>query len=219
VVGTFASRFPFLIAAALIAAAIADPVVESISNTGVFGGGYDDNNHLGVVPTLLAGLLLAAEMLVMRFIEIVRRSANRSHRSLIDVARGFAARPIARDFPCVFAVQLLALVALESSEQLIAGGELLGGTAWLGGPIVFSLLMHGLIGAGCTLALGVCMRSILQAFASIVLTVIRFTWLAIARTAGSGLDLDRQDTVCWRAQAPHVCRIGGRAPPRIFSPA
>jgi hypothetical protein len=219
VVGSFSSRLPFLIAAALIAAAIADPVVESISNTHVFGDGYDDNNHLGVVPTLLAGLLLAAEMLVMRFIEIMRRSANRSHRSLIDVARGFAARPIARDLPCVFAIQLLALFALESSEQLIAGGKLLGGTAWLGGPIVFSLLMHGLIGAGCTLALGVCMRSILQEFASIVLTAIRYTWLEIARTAASGRYLDRQDTLCRRAQAPHVCQIGGRAPPLLQTPA
>ena len=36
------SRLPFLIATALIAAALADPVVESVSNTGLSGSGYAD---------------------------------------------------------------------------------------------------------------------------------------------------------------------------------
>jgi hypothetical protein len=34
-----------------------DPVVESLSKTGIFGH-YVDNNHLGVVPTLLAGAVV-----------------------------------------------------------------------------------------------------------------------------------------------------------------
>jgi hypothetical protein len=116
-------------------------------------------------------------------------------------------------------LQLCALFALENAEQLLAGGTLQLGTAWLGGPIVFSLLMHALFGAGCTFLLGAGMRAILRAFASIVLAVIRFTWLAIVRSANAGLHLDRRSAVCRRTQAPHVCHIGGRAPPLLATPA
>ena len=54
VAGTFISRLPFLLAVAILAAGLGDPVVELVSNTGIVGGNYADDNHLGVVPTLLA---------------------------------------------------------------------------------------------------------------------------------------------------------------------
>ncbi len=91
--------------------ALADPVVGSVSNSGILGGRYSDNNHFGVVPTLLVGLTLVLAMLAQRFASII-------------------------------AMQLAALFALESLEQLAAGGRLLGGTAWLGGPVAFSLSVH-----------------------------------------------------------------------------
>lgn len=129
--GTFASRLPFLFAVAFVAAGLGDPVVESVSNTGIFGH-YVDNNHLGVVPTLLAGAVVIAEVLVLRFVEAWRRSTNRSRGSLIDIARDFGSRSVARDFPLIFGLQLLSVFAMESGEQLVAGGKLLGGTSWLG---------------------------------------------------------------------------------------
>lgn len=212
------SRLPFLVAAAIIAAAIADPVVESVSNTGIFGGGFADDNHLGVVPTLLVGALLVLNILALRFSEICRRSAAGSGDRLIDIARGFASRSSARDLPCVFVMQLIALFALESAEQFATGGRLLGGTEWLGGPVFFSLTVHALIGAGCTFALGAFMRAIVGAFAAIVRTALRFIWLAISRATGGDFDLDR-NTLFPRAQAPHVRQIGGRAPPLLPIPA
>jgi hypothetical protein len=217
--GSFCSRLPFLIAAALIAAALADPVVESVSNTGILGGRYADNDHLGVMPTLLVGLLLVLEILALRFLEVLRQSrqAQRSGDALVDIAGRFATRSAAQDLPYVFAMQLAALFVLESGEQLAAGGKLLGGTAWLGGPVIFSLIVHGLVGTGCTFALGALMRVVVRTFASIVLTAIHFIWLAIEPANDSAFNLPRRDTACPRAQNPHVRQIGGRAPPLLLT--
>jgi hypothetical protein len=212
----FACRLPFLFAVAFVAAGLGDPVVESVSNTGIFGQ-YVDNNHLGVVPTLLAGAVVIAEVLVLRFLEAWRRSTD-SRGSLIHIARDFGSRSVARDFPLIFALQLLSLFAMESGEQLVAGGKLLGGTAWLGGPILFSLIAHAIIGGLCTFALDACMRAIVQAFASLVQTAVRFIWLAVARACADPFRLDLRAIWFARAQAPHVREIGGRAPPLLQTP-
>ncbi len=214
---TFASRLPYLFAVALVAAGLGDPVVESVSNTGIFGH-YADNNHLGVVPTLLAGAVAVAEVLVLRFVEAWRRSTDRSSGSLIDIAKDIGSRSVAREFPVISALQLLAVFALESGEQLVAGGKLLGGTAWLGGPILFSLIAHAIVGGLCTFALGASMRAIVRAFASLVQTAVRFIWLAVARASAGPFRLDRRAVWFARAQAPHVREIGGRAPPLLQTP-
>jgi hypothetical protein len=202
-------------AVALIAAALADPVVESVSNTGIFGGHYADNNHLGVIPTLLVGVMLVLEIIALRCLEVLRHSRNGSRDWLVDVARGISKRSPAQDLPYVLGMQLAALFLLESIEQLAVGGKLLGGTAWLGGPLLFSLLLHALVGAGCTFALGSLIRAIVRTFASLVRTAIRFIWLAIARATGGGSRFAGRETPCLRAQSPHVRQIGGRAPPLL----
>jgi hypothetical protein len=207
-----------LFAVAFVAAGLGDPVVESVSNTGIFGH-YVDNNHLGVIPTLLAGGVVIAEVLVLRFLETWRRSTDRSRDSLIDIARDFGSRSVARDFPVIFALQLLSLFAMETGEQLVAGGKLLGGTAWLGGPILFSLIAHAIIGGLCTFALDASMRAIVRAFASLIQTAIRFIWVAVARPNAGPFHLDHRAIWFARAQAPHVRDVGGRAPPLLQTPA
>ncbi len=213
--GTLISRLPFLFAAAFMAAGFGDPFVESVANTGIFGGHYADSNHLGVAPTLFVGASFVLELLALRFFEIWRRSKNPSRSSFIDIARDIGTCSIARDFPVIFVLQMLTLFALESAEQLLSGGKLLGGMAWLGGPILFSLCAHAIIGGLCTFALGACMRTIIRTFASLVETAVRFIWLAIVRASGGPLRLDRRARLCARAQAPHVREIGGRAPPLL----
>jgi len=210
----FASRLPFLLAVALVAAGLGDPVVESVANTGIFGGHFADNDHLAVLPTLFAGLIIALEILAVRFLE-VWRSADGPGDRLIGVAKDIGARSFAREFPLIFGLQLISLFGLESVEQLFAGGKLLGGTAWLGGPVFFSLMVHAIIGAICTFALGACMRAMVRTFASIVRTAVRFIWLAIAKTTGGTFHLNRRAALHARAQAPHVRQIGGRAPPLL----
>jgi hypothetical protein len=214
------SRIPFLIAVALVAAAIADPVVESISNTGVFGGHYADDNHTGVIPTLLAGLLLMFEIAAVRCFQSLRSSnrskgSNGSNGRLADVAREFSTRSPARDLPSVLALQLAVLFMLESTEQLLVGGKLLGGIVWLGGPICFSLFTHALIGSGCLLLVRRLIRAMSTALASLVRIAIEF--ISIARILGErgAVHRRRGAPAHLRAQAPHVRQIGGRAPPLL----
>ncbi len=210
-----ASRLPFLLAVALIAAAVADPVVESIANTGILGGHFADDNHTSVIPTLLGGLLLVLEIVAVRCIDMLRRAPNRSRVRFADIARGIGTRSTARDLPCLFAMQLAVLFLMESTEQLVVGGTLLGGTAWLGGPVLFSLAMHALIGAGSLFAMQRIVRAVVKALASLVGIAIEF--ILLARNLGeSWLTFRRRDEpACLRAQAPHVRQIGGRAPPLL----
>ncbi len=217
---TLTSRLPFLLAVALIGAALADPVVESLSNAGVFGGHYADNNHLGVVPTLLAGVLLVLEIAAARCLDVWRRARSKSRDWLVDVARVVLTGSPAQDFPYVFTLQLVALFLMEGSEQLLAGGRIhIAGAEWLGGPIAFSLLTHALIGGGCMLLLKCFMRAILTTFASLVKIAIQF--ILITRALGKpGTLLRRSGEPGYRvAQSPHVRQIGGRAPPLLQTQA
>jgi hypothetical protein len=203
-----------LFAVAILAAGLGDSVVESVSNTGIFGQ-YTDNNHLGVLPTLLAGAIIALEIVALRCADVCRSSARRSRRTLMDTAAAIGCGSARRDIPFIFTIQLAALFTLETAEQVIAGGKLLGGTAWLGGPVIFSLLTHAFIGTVCRQALSACMRAMVRTFATLVDTVVRFIWLAIVRASDAAVRLVRRMTPCTRAQAPRAREIGGRAPPLL----
>jgi hypothetical protein len=209
-----ATRRFFLVAVAIIAAAIADPIVESLANAGIFGGHYADNNHLSVLPALFVGGVLVLLTLALRCFGFWRDSHDPDDW-VIRVARSFSGRSPARDMPCVFLMQLLALFVMENAEQVCSGGKLLGGTAWLGGPIFFSLLAHALIGAACLFALAMFMRGLLRTLASFVRAIVRFVWLTIARSS-SCTHFGHRATSLSLAQAPHVRQIGGRAPPLLL---
>lgn len=161
---TTCSRLPFLLAVAILAAAIGDPLVETIANSGIVGAGYSDNIHTSVIPAMTVGALLALLLLVLRVLRLVRPAGERP----IDVARRFAAGSPLRHVPLVYGLQLIVLFIMESAEQAFAGGCLLGGTAWLGGPVLFSLAVHALIGTGCTVLAARAMRAILRRCAVII---------------------------------------------------
>jgi hypothetical protein len=201
-----------VLAVAILAAGLGDAFVETVSNTGIFGGGYADNDHHGVIPTLLAGAFIALEMLVLRLREIWRRSRLGSRDALLDLAIGQGSA--ARDFPVIFAAQLVALFALESAEALATGHGICTGARWLGGPILFSLAAHALIACACRIMLGACMRAIVRTFTSLVETIVRCIWLGVSRPSGAAFRIDRLAPAVARAQAAHVREIGGRAPPR-----
>ena len=211
----FAARFPFLLAVALIAAALADPVVESISNAGIFGGHYADDNRLSIVPTLLVGTALMLEIVTRRCFELLHQPRGDARDWLVDAAREISRRAPLRDAPIVLAMQLSALFLMESTEQLALGGKFLGGMAWLGGPIAFSLLVHALFGVWCIFALGAVMRAIVRNAASLVRSALRFIWLALARVDAGCVRLVERERSYLRAQSPHVRHIGGRAPPLL----
>jgi hypothetical protein len=210
---------PFLIAAALVAAALADPFVESLSNAGAFGGAYADNNHLCVLPALFAGSALTLVIAAMRCGDVWRSRTNGSGDWFRGTARDIARRSPWRDVPFVFAVQLLLLFLMESTEQMLAGGKLLGGIAWLGGPMFFSLLAHALIGICSLFVLRASMRTIERTFASLVRAALGLLWILSARRPGGTFRYFRSVAPGLRAQSPHARQIGGRAPPLLPTPA
>lgn len=216
--GSSAYRLPFLIAVALVAAALGNALVERVSNSGIFGPSYFDNNHLSVVPALLAGIVLTLEAIGLRGFALYRHARIRGDDWLIDAATCIAARAPARELPYVLVMQMAALFAMESTEQLLLGGKLLGGTVWLGGPILFSLLVHGLIGTVCTFLLGWSMRAISETVASLVVTAIAFIAILTSRGAAGAILARRDDLAFPRAQSPHVRQIGERAPPLLTTP-
>lgn len=197
------SRLPFLLAVALIAAAIGDPLVETIANTGILGPGYLDNDHSSVVPALLAGVLVAALLIGWQC------------RQFLRCRRDFVERPLA-DMPRVFVLQLATLFVMESCEQFFAQGGLLGAPAWLGGPVWFSLLAHALIGAVCTLLIARGMRAIVHRAVTLVEIVIERVLGAISRTGATVFARRDDDALHYRARILHVRQCGERAPPLLL---
>ncbi len=211
----FASRLPFLLALALVAAAAGDALVETVSNSGVLGGGYHDNNHSSVIPAIVAGTILALIVVAARCHAFSRHiAASRSRDWLVAGAGRFARRAPFVDVPFVVAMQFVALFAMESIEQVALDGRLLGGCAWLGGPIVFAVLAHALLGSACTLLFAALMRSILATFVSLMREAIEAICVLLARGVARCSLGAREDELVLRAQAPHIRHLGGRAPPR-----
>jgi hypothetical protein len=211
----FASRLPFLVAVALVAAAAGDAFVETVSNSGVLGRGYDDNNHLSVIPAIVAGTILALVVIAARCHAFSRHiAASRSGDWLVAGAGRFARRAPFADVPFVVALQFVALFAMESIEQVALDGKLLGGSAWLGGPIVFALLAHAVLGSACTLLFAALMRSILTTFGSFMRDAIATICVLLARDVERSFFGAREEAPVLRTQAPHIRHLGGRAPPR-----
>jgi hypothetical protein len=211
----FASRFPFLIAVALISAAIGDALVETLSNNGVFGNGYDDNDHTSVIPVLVAGALLTIVIFAGSCRAMFRR-ASRLRRGdwVIDATTCFAKRPPSRDIPCVLVMQFAALFAMESIEQISLAGHVSGGAVWLGGPLEFSIAIHFTIGCALTLGLATLVRSLRHTLRALVRDAIDAFVLLTARSADHVSFNGRDRGSVARVEAPHIRELGGRAPPR-----
>lgn len=198
-------RFWFCVASAVIAAAVADPVVEFASNAGWFGRGtFTDHSSLDVVPTLLCGAIFVVCYLALR----VRRELLR--------ASGEALRAhVGRLLPFIVALQLVVLYAMETIEQVIVAGHPLGGTIWLGGPIWFSLSAHVLVAIAVAYGLArlacTCTRTTLHVIRRLRALATR------ALHAPAPLALRRRGMAWVRRSSPVLCRIGNRAPPYSFA--
>ena len=217
-IASLVSRLPYLLAVALVAAALGDPLVESLSNSGVFGLRAADNNHQSVIPALLAGVAFFLEVAALRCAALWRGARAPAGRDwLVDVAARFARRPFLADVPLVVALQFVALFGMERVEHVLGGGPALGAFAWLGGPAAFSVIAHVLLGSACTFVLGWSMRALLATFARRVARA-----LASARAIGRAeVPLARRPHAprYRRARSPHHREALGRAPPLHVTPA
>jgi hypothetical protein len=204
-------RVGFCTAIAAIAAAIADPLVESASNAGWFGPGlFTDHSNLDVAPVLVAGVLLLAVYLVMKAQAALANGSGRG-RDVWREAGHALGSGIWRLMPAIFGVQMLTLYVMETAEQYVVWGHSLGPMVWLGGPLPVSLAVHAIICVALAVTIARWMRALTA-------TTLRFIRLIRALTtfapqpAGSIASRTRA-CISFKRSAPVVCRIGERAPP------
>jgi hypothetical protein len=210
----FALRIPLLTTVAIVAAAFADPVVESISNTGLAGGTYDDNDHLSIIPTLVLGALLVLLVAGVRCVDLFRRAGSSPRPALFaELARNYSVSATPRDLPLVAGLQFAALYIMESSEQVLRGGSFsVWDSTWLGGPIWFSLGVHVLFGAISLSVLTSLVRTLVRTFAAVLDTALRYRWLAQGRPTDTAV-IVRAHEIPLHPEPVRVSQTGGRAPP------
>jgi hypothetical protein len=201
----------YVLAAAITAAAATDPVIEQMSNAGLFGRqSFTDHSNLDVVPALCigAGLIAAwAAILLRRMLARATYAPAWLRVSASDLDHASAARLI----PTIFLMQLVALWTMETLEQVAVYGHTFGGTLWLGGPVLVSLVFHF---GGCALAsLG--LRWIVHASAKTLAEVVRSALALISRLriARPAIADRRFETPRLRRREPFLTRLKGRAPP------
>lgn len=208
-----AARLLFCLATAVSSVALADPLVEALSNRGVFGAGrFTDHSNADVLPAFLTGCLFA----VLFIIGVVRRTIphSRLRRMPEWLRESRAAVPLGtalRLFPLTFALQIATLFAAETLEQFDVAGHSFGGTIWLGGPVLVSLILHAAIGL-----------LVVAALARLL------DW--VARSIAEAIDFFRRLIIAWDAlspasallaylvppgptEPPAIAAINGRAPP------
>jgi hypothetical protein len=203
-------RLWFCLAVAVIAAAIADPLVEYGSNAGWLGyGSFTDRSNLDVLPALALGIGLLVLHLVFR-VRAALTDPDERGSQLWRASRTALAPGIVRLLPLTFAIQIVILYCMETIEQFVVYGHTLGAMTWLGGPPLLSLSFHALVCAlvASALAWGVrrCARGTLR-----VIGMIRACAMLLGRDAPP--PRRRRDAIVFGRFAPLVCRIGERAPP------
>ena len=212
------SRWPYVAAVALIAAASSDLVVEAIADSGAFGGAYFDSDDSSIVPSLFAAMTLAAAVIGGHMSAACTRSRARRRDWLANVAGDVARHAPLRHLHDVLGLQFAALFAMESAEQQLSHGHLTGGLLWLGGPPLVSIAIHVAIGAACTLGAGWLMRVSVPRFASLVCSALEFVLCARGPQSAACFVLRRDAVAFHHAPAVRSGRLSGRAPPFLPLP-
>jgi hypothetical protein len=200
----------FCVAAAVIAAAVADPVVEFASNSLMFGSGvFTDQSNLDVLPALFLGCAFVVLCVVLRVRRVLGGGAP-SPEFLRTSQRALNGR-IVPLLPVILTLQLMALFAMETLEQYVTLGHGLGGTIWLGGPPPISIAIHVVACVAVTFSIARIVRMLAQA----TLRVVRFVRAVarIARRSVSPILYRVADVVALRLALFARSSTGERAPP------
>ncbi len=183
----------------MIAASLADPVVEFASNAGAFGSGnYTDHSNLDVLPALLAGFGLLA-------LYFVRRAPA------IFSGRALCGNIVAL-LPAICALQIAMLYLMESTEQAVVWGHPLGSSIWLGAPLPISLAIHAALAI-------VVLYVLVRAKRTLAATTLRFVRLVLAigrpLPAAPLPGAIGRTRLAFKERYFAFCAIGERAPPRV----
>jgi hypothetical protein len=206
-------RLCFCLAVAVIAAAVADPLVEAASNAGWFGpGSFTDHSSADVLPALTLGCGFVTLYVALRVRSMLASSRANTPRAvrISNEALGYSVLGL---LPAIFALQIVVLFSMETAEQFAVWGHGLGGTIWLGGPVTVSLTAHAVVCVVVTLAVARAIRSL----ASVALRVIRLmrvlaTLLPQKQSPKVGIC---QTAVVWSWTAFAPRSLGERAPPLL----
>jgi hypothetical protein len=136
------SGWLFRMAVAVAAAALANPLIEWLSDTGIFGPGrFTDRSNLDVIPALTVAFALG-----MLFVLVLARRmfspSSYPPQWLRRYAGEIGPASVRRMLPSIFVLQLISLFGMETLEQIATAGHPLGGSIWLGGPAAVSLAGH-----------------------------------------------------------------------------
>jgi hypothetical protein len=201
----------FCLAVAIIAAAVADALVESASNAGWFGpGNFTDRSNLDVIPALAIGCAFVALYVALRVRIMLAgfRGNARAALRLSNDALGYCGLAM---LPVIFALQIVVLFSMETAEQYVVWGHVLGGTIWLGGPIDVSLAAHAVTCVAVTLLAARAIGSL----ATAALRVINFIRTLATMLPRQRLPMMRRRAAAvasnWTTFAPRSA--GVRAPP------
>jgi hypothetical protein len=193
-------RLGFCAAVAVIAAALADPIVEFASNAGCFGAGrFTDRSNVDVAPAIAVGFALLVWYLVAK-------------AQAVLAGRALPPR-IATLLPLIFSLQMITLWTMETAEQLTVYGHVIAPGLWLGGPPECSLAIHALF---CVAVTFIVARSLRRLAA----TTLRVIALIRAMVSRRGCNVEwrparRLQGRSFKEQIPVLCRIGERAPPSL----
>lgn len=211
--GKHVASWVFRAAAAVTAAALADPVVEHLSNAGLFGRGrFTDGSNLDVIPALLVAASLSFAVIAW----LARKMLVRGSHPPVWLRRWsqeLHTRPIRALLPSIFAMQLVTLFVMETIEQIVVTGHPLGGTVWLGGPILVSLAFHVL---GCALA-AYGLSHLVQWSARSVARVLRIALLFLRKlfTDRAAPHMHLRFVARCACIEPYLRALQGRAPPAL----
>ena len=200
----------FCLTVALTAAALAGPLMEGLANSGAFGPGtFTDGSNLDMFPALCVGTLAAAAFAV----GLARRLASpNAHAPAWLRQAADAGRLDLSQWLVTFALQIAVLFAMETGEQIIIAGHPLGGTIWLGGPVVVSLALHAVFGG----VIAMLFSRVLHWLAIRIALVLRFArCLVLASAQSPQAHVGPSFLVLHYPAERALRRIRGRAPPQL----
>jgi hypothetical protein len=202
-----------IFAIALVSAAVGNSLTETISNTGIFGSGFRDDNHGSVATVLIAGLGIGLLWLATRICVALGSDGVRSRARLRNAAAGFAQTSGSRHLAAVYGLQIAIVDAMERGEQFLAHGPSIRGFSWLGGPVPFALVLHLLVCATCMYVAGRLARALLARVMAAIHEVFDRLLAAYARDFGRSLLQRSNERFARCCELLAHRRIRGRAPP------
>jgi len=212
---TSSAGWVFRGAAAVIAAAVADPIIEGLSNAGVFGPGrFTDHSNIDVIPALCIalGLLLILVALLARGLI---KEGPYPPKWVRSCAVFVGSRSLWNMLPSTYLMQMIALFGMETLEQIATAGHPLGAMVWLGGPVAASMIIHGISCVVFTWALS---RIVVSSARTIARAVRQALELLRALLVNDAPAVAAYHVAACRFIEPYLRALQGRAPPILSRP-